>query len=89
MAAEADGLLRRAGVPMGVAHNIEGRGIIAFERGELNEASNVCLRIRCVLRFPPSAARSPGTIGASEYRSAGQNVLSCSYAIAQVEKGEH
>jgi hypothetical protein len=40
MAAEADELLRRAGVPMGVAHNLEGRGIIAFERGELNEAAN-------------------------------------------------
>jgi predicted ATPase/DNA-binding XRE family transcriptional regulator len=41
MAAEADGLLRRAGVPMGVAHNLEGRGIIAFERGELNEAASL------------------------------------------------
>jgi predicted ATPase/DNA-binding XRE family transcriptional regulator len=40
MAAEADELLRRAGVPMGVAHNLEGRGIIACERGELNEAAN-------------------------------------------------
>ena len=40
MAAEADELLRQAGVPMGVAHNAEGRGIIAFERGELNEAAN-------------------------------------------------
>jgi tetratricopeptide (TPR) repeat protein len=39
MAAEADGLLRRAGVPMGVAHTAEGRGIIAFERGELSEAA--------------------------------------------------
>ena len=41
MATEADGLLRRAGVPMGVAHNLEGRGIIAFERGELNEAASL------------------------------------------------
>jgi predicted ATPase/transcriptional regulator with XRE-family HTH domain len=41
MAAEADGLLRRVGVPMGVAHNLEGRGIIAFERGELNEAASL------------------------------------------------
>ena len=41
MAAEADGLLRRAGVPMGVAHNVEGRGIIAFERGELTEAASL------------------------------------------------
>jgi predicted ATPase/DNA-binding XRE family transcriptional regulator len=40
MAAEADGLLRRVGVPMGVAHNLEGRGIIAFERGELNQAAS-------------------------------------------------
>ena len=40
MAAEADELLRRAGVPMGVAHNLEGRGINACERGELNEAAN-------------------------------------------------
>lgn len=39
MAAEADELLRRVGVPMGVAHNLEGRGIIAFERGELGEAA--------------------------------------------------
>ena len=41
MAAEADGLLRRAGVPMGVAHNLEGHGIIAFERGELSEAASL------------------------------------------------
>jgi tetratricopeptide (TPR) repeat protein len=40
MAAEADELLRRVGVPMGVAHNLEGRGIIAFDRGELDEAAN-------------------------------------------------
>ena len=40
MAAEADELLRRVGVPMGVAHNLEGRGIIAFEAGELSEAAN-------------------------------------------------
>ena len=40
MAAEADGLLRRAGVPMGVAHNAEGRGIIAFERGDLGQAAS-------------------------------------------------
>jgi hypothetical protein len=40
MAAEADELLRRVEVPMGVAHNVEGRGIIAFERGELDEAAN-------------------------------------------------
>jgi predicted ATPase/DNA-binding XRE family transcriptional regulator len=41
MAAEADGLLRRAGAPMGVAHNLEGHGIIAFERGELSEAASL------------------------------------------------
>ena len=40
MAAEADELLRRAGAPMGVAHNAEGRGIIAFERGELSAAAS-------------------------------------------------
>jgi hypothetical protein len=40
MAAEADELLRRVGVPMGVAHDLEGRGIIAFDRGELDEAAN-------------------------------------------------
>jgi predicted ATPase/DNA-binding XRE family transcriptional regulator len=41
MAAEADGLLRRVGMSMGVAHNLEGLGIIAFERGELNEAASL------------------------------------------------
>jgi predicted ATPase/DNA-binding XRE family transcriptional regulator len=39
MSAEADGLLRGLRVPMGVAHNAEGRGIIAFERGELDQAA--------------------------------------------------
>jgi hypothetical protein len=39
MAAEADQLLRQNEVPMGVAHNVEGRGIIAFERGEFGEAA--------------------------------------------------
>ena len=39
MAEEADGLLRALRVPMGVAHNAEGRGIIAFERGELDQAA--------------------------------------------------
>ena len=38
-AAEADALLRRLGVPMGIAHNLEGRGIVAFERGDVDEAS--------------------------------------------------
>lgn len=40
MAAEADRLLRHNEVPMGVAHNVEGRGIIAFERGELGQAAS-------------------------------------------------
>jgi len=40
MAAEADDLLRRVGHPMGVAHGAEGRGIIAFESGELGEAAD-------------------------------------------------
>lgn len=40
MAAEADELLRRVGVPMGVAHNVEGRGILAFERGEVGQAAS-------------------------------------------------
>lgn len=41
MATEADRLLRRVGMPMGVAHNVEGRGIIAFERGEFHEAASL------------------------------------------------
>jgi len=43
MAAEADELLRRAAVPMGVAHTLEGRGIIAFERGDLNKAARLLI----------------------------------------------
>jgi len=39
MAAEAEDLLRRTGHPMGIAHAAEGRGIIAFESGELAQAS--------------------------------------------------
>jgi hypothetical protein len=39
MAEEADRLLRNAAVPMGIAHNVEGRGIIALERGDLAAAS--------------------------------------------------
>jgi predicted ATPase/class 3 adenylate cyclase len=39
MAAEAQGLLRRVGHPMGIAHSAEGRGIIAFESGELGGAA--------------------------------------------------
>jgi predicted ATPase len=39
MAAEADVLLRRTGSRMGIAHNVEGWGIIAFERGDLPTAA--------------------------------------------------
>lgn len=39
LAAEADQLLREAGVPLGVAHNVEGRGIIAYEQGRFAEAA--------------------------------------------------
>jgi len=39
MAAEAEDLLRRAGNPMGVAHAAEGRGIVAFESGDLARAA--------------------------------------------------
>jgi hypothetical protein len=39
MVVEAEDLLRRAGNPMGVAHAAEGRGIIAFESGELARAA--------------------------------------------------
>ena len=38
-AAEADTLLRMVGIPSGIAHNIEGRGIIALERGRLDDAA--------------------------------------------------
>ena len=41
LAGEADVLLRRVGAPMGVAHNMEGRGIIAYERGELGDAARL------------------------------------------------
>jgi len=39
MAEEADVLLRKVGVPMGIAHNVEGRGIIAYERGDVAAAA--------------------------------------------------
>lgn len=39
MAAEADTMLRRVGSPVGVAHNVEGRGIIAYDRGDLPAAA--------------------------------------------------
>jgi predicted ATPase len=40
MAAEGHELLRRVGHPMGIAHCAEGRGIIAFESGELGRAAD-------------------------------------------------
>jgi hypothetical protein len=40
MAAEAHELLQRVGHPMGIAHCAEGRGIIAFESGELGGAAD-------------------------------------------------
>jgi predicted ATPase/class 3 adenylate cyclase len=40
MAAEGHELLRRVGHPMGIAHCAEGRGIIAFESGELGQAAD-------------------------------------------------
>jgi hypothetical protein len=39
LAAEADALLRREDVPLGVAHNVEGRGIIALDRDDLREGA--------------------------------------------------
>jgi predicted ATPase/class 3 adenylate cyclase len=39
MATEADRLLRRSGSQVGVAHNVEGRAIIAFDRQELGAAA--------------------------------------------------
>jgi len=39
LAAEADEFLRATGSPMGIAHNLEGRGIIAYDRNELAEAA--------------------------------------------------
>ena len=39
LAAEADALLRGQEVTLGVAHNVEGRGIIAYERGQLSDAA--------------------------------------------------
>jgi predicted ATPase len=39
LAAEGDELLRAAGAPMGVAHAVEWRGIIAYERGDLSRAA--------------------------------------------------
>lgn len=39
LAAEADALLRAEDVPIGIAHNVEGRGIIALDRGETAAAA--------------------------------------------------
>lgn len=39
MAAEAEALLRRTGHPNSIAHAAEGRGIIAFEAGEVTQAA--------------------------------------------------
>ena len=39
LAAEADELLRASGAPMGIAHTVEWRGIIAYDRGELADAA--------------------------------------------------
>ena len=39
LAADADELLRTTGSPVGIAHNVEGRGIIAYDRDELADAA--------------------------------------------------
>ena len=39
LAAEADELLRATGSPIGIAHNVERRGIIAYDRDELADAA--------------------------------------------------
>jgi hypothetical protein len=39
LAAEGDELVRTTGSPIGVAHTVEGRGIIAYDRDELAEAA--------------------------------------------------
>ena len=39
LAAEADEVLRATGTPIGIAHNLEGRGIIAYDQGGLAEAA--------------------------------------------------
>jgi predicted ATPase/class 3 adenylate cyclase len=39
LVAEADELLRESGAPMGIAHTVEWRGIIAYDRGELADAA--------------------------------------------------
>jgi predicted ATPase/class 3 adenylate cyclase len=39
LAAESDKFLRSSGAPMGVAHTVEWRGLIAYDRGELSKAA--------------------------------------------------
>ena len=39
LAAEADQLLRATGTPIAIAHNVERRGIIAYDRDELADAA--------------------------------------------------
>ncbi len=39
LAAEADGLIRAIGSPISIAHTVERRGIIAYDRDELVEAA--------------------------------------------------
>jgi hypothetical protein len=39
LATEADELLRATGHPIGIAHTVEARATIAFDRGELSKAS--------------------------------------------------
>ena len=39
LVAESDELLRASGAPMGIAHTVEWRGIIAYDRGELADAA--------------------------------------------------
>ena len=39
LAAEADEVLRATGSPIGIAHNVEGRGVIAYDRDELADAA--------------------------------------------------
>jgi predicted ATPase/class 3 adenylate cyclase len=43
MAAEADSLLRRSGSPVGIAHNVEGRAIIAYDRRQLKTAAGFAI----------------------------------------------
>ena len=52
LAAEGDELLRATGSPMAFAHNVEGRGIIAYDRDELADAAGfVAEAIELFARF--------------------------------------